>query len=122
MLLGPGFCFTTEDYTMSTYRIDVIAALSVIALCAQPLLAAQTSPGQPQAPTASTNAGTTADAVKRAADASDATGAARSKGQPVRSSDGNELGEIHDFIIDGSSGKIVQVAVSTGGVLGVGNK
>jgi sporulation protein YlmC with PRC-barrel domain len=47
---------------------------------------------------------------------------AKLKGQRVRDPSGHELGKIHDFIIDGDSGKIAHVVVSTGGVLGVGDK
>jgi sporulation protein YlmC with PRC-barrel domain len=60
--------------------------------------------------------------VKRASDDAEDSAMSKLKGQRLRSGDGAELGKIHDFILDGSSGQIVHVVVSTGGVLGVGDK
>jgi sporulation protein YlmC with PRC-barrel domain len=40
----------------------------------------------------------------------------------VRDPSGNELGKINDFVIDAASGKVAHVVISTGGVLGVGDK
>jgi sporulation protein YlmC with PRC-barrel domain len=48
--------------------------------------------------------------------------AAKLKGQRLRDSSGAELGKIHDFIVDAESGDLVHVVISTGGVLGVGDK
>src|SRR5688572_2048596 len=60
--------------------------------------------------------------VKRATDDSDQSTVAKLKGQRIRSSDGSELGKVHDFIVDGSSGTIVHIVVSTGGLVGLGDK
>jgi len=43
-------------------------------------------------------------------------------GEHVRSSDGEKLGEVKDLVISPSAGKIVYAVVSSGGVLGVGDK
>jgi sporulation protein YlmC with PRC-barrel domain len=48
--------------------------------------------------------------------------AARLKGQRVRDPSGNELGKINDFVIDAASGQVAHVVISTGGVLGLGDK
>jgi sporulation protein YlmC with PRC-barrel domain len=44
------------------------------------------------------------------------------KGKKVRGSDGEDLGKINDFVIDTQSGKIAGVVISTGGILGIGDK
>lgn len=41
-------------------------------------------------------------------------------GMEVYGSGGEELGNVHDFIIDSQSGKIAHVVVASGGVLGIG--
>ena len=44
------------------------------------------------------------------------------KGQRLRDGSGAELGKIHDFIVDADTGDIIHVVISSGGVLGVGDK
>ena len=60
--------------------------------------------------------------VRPVTDESEHTTFSALKGKRIRGSDGNELGKIHDFVVDASSGKLAHVIVSTGGVLGVGDK
>lgn len=44
------------------------------------------------------------------------------KGKNVKSPSGENLGEIKDFVVDLSAGKVAYAVVSTGGVMGVGEK
>jgi sporulation protein YlmC with PRC-barrel domain len=41
-------------------------------------------------------------------------------GKPVRGSDGSELGQIRDLVIDARSGQVTYAIVSSGGVVGIG--
>jgi sporulation protein YlmC with PRC-barrel domain len=41
-------------------------------------------------------------------------------GRDVHSQDGKQLGNVHDFTVDPSSGKIQHIIVSSGGLLGIG--
>lgn len=183
---------------MSKYRINIIAALSAIALCAGPSLTAQTSSTQSQGqdPTTSTSSSTdatstrssgasntqrgssttatddpaasassttlspsststrpsyestttpssqatsssagstigsqssfassmTSGQVTRATDDAENSSVGKLKGKRITGSGGNEIGKIHDFIIDGGSGEIAHVVVSSGGLLGIGDK
>lgn len=43
-------------------------------------------------------------------------------GQNIQNSQGKEVGEINDIVLDAGSGRIRYVAVTYGGLLGVGNK
>jgi sporulation protein YlmC with PRC-barrel domain len=43
-------------------------------------------------------------------------------GMDIQNSQGEDVGEIHDLVIDGNSGQVKYAAVSYGGFLGVGDK
>lgn len=44
------------------------------------------------------------------------------KGKAITGTKGEKLGDLHDFIIDAQSGKIAHAVVSSGGMLGIGDK
>jgi sporulation protein YlmC with PRC-barrel domain/osmotically-inducible protein OsmY len=60
--------------------------------------------------------------VRAFADADKENSLGKLKGQQVRANDGTDLGKVHDFVLDASTGKIAHIVVSSGGVLGVGDK
>jgi sporulation protein YlmC with PRC-barrel domain len=60
--------------------------------------------------------------VQRAPENADDAATSKLKGKRIRGSDGAEIGKIHDFVLDAATGKVAHIVVSSGGVLGVGDK
>ncbi|WP_119679096.1 PRC-barrel domain-containing protein [Indioceanicola profundi] len=52
----------------------------------------------------------------------DATSADNLLGRTVVGSDGEELGEVEDVILNASTGDVEQLVISSGGILGIGGK
>jgi sporulation protein YlmC with PRC-barrel domain len=85
------------------------ATAIALALCLSPAQAADTSPGR---------------TAELAATSAKSAGASSRDiiGQDVRSSAGEDLGEVKDLVISPKSGKVVYALITKGGVLGVGEK
>ena len=74
-------------------------------------------------PSASASSSSTQTAQVRIASRNDRDRTAEKlSGAKLRSSDGKDLGDIKDFLIDARSGKVCFAVVSTGGVFGIGDR
>lgn len=125
---------------MTKYRIKIIAALCAIAgLGASTALANKDTsttsssstyhqsakPGSTSAQTTDANAGTSGIAsgeLRMASAGAEGKTLDEFQGKTVTGSDGQELGEINDFMINAQTGEIAYAVISSGGALGIGDK
>ena len=83
---------------------------------------AETNEGATEAPTVGTAPAPDASTEGGMAGATTALSAEEMMGKSVLGSDGEEVGEVADVIIDPTSGEAQQVILSQGGMLGLGEK
>src|SRR3954470_19433159 len=98
-----------HSITMKTYTKFSVAALSGLALAVGSVAVAQTPAFQNQTAT-----GVSATSVTPMSSADESFSVTKLAGKPVRSANGEQPGEIGDFLIDPASGKVQFAIVPTG--------
>ncbi|HYD31454.1 MAG TPA: PRC-barrel domain-containing protein [Azospirillaceae bacterium] len=103
-------------------RKEVIGAVSAIALLAGGAAFAQQQPPAPADQPPGASPGQSAEQQAGEGIAMGRASASQLLGKTVVGSDGQQLGEVEDVILDPQSGQAKQIVISSGGFLGIGEK